>query len=266
MKIQIIVTTMHQTDFSILEKMNISTDVIVANQADRNAFDTKELAHGKALMVTTATRGLSKNRNIGLEFVDKDTDFVMFADDDLVFEDGYFDMVKAEIGKHPEADAIKFNLFNISKTRKIAMKDITEWKRATRRSLSSSGVWGAVIRKNCLDKYNVRFSEYFGTGTANYCGEDTIFFQNLLSKGVRVYMSPVTVSGIDQTESTWFEGFTEKYFTVAGKVLAAIFPAGAKLLALRSAYRFNKRKDVSLSITQIFKAYCHGIDEYKSHH
>lgn len=264
MKIQIIVTTMHQVDFSILDNMKINTDVIIANQSDKNSFETKQLANGKALMVTTATRGLSKNRNIGLEFIDRDTDYVMFTDDDLVFEDGYLDMIKTELEIHPEADAIKFNLFNISKTRKISMKPITRWHKATRRNISSSGVWGVIIRKECIVKYNLRFNEYFGTGTPNYCGEDTIFLQEMLNKGIRLYLSPISIAGIDQTESTWFEGHNEKYFTVTGMVFAAIYPSLAKLLAVRSAFRFSKRKNTKMKFADILKAYLKGIKEYNS--
>lgn len=263
MKIEIIVTTMHQTDFSILDKMKIDSDVIIANQADRNEFATKQLANGKAMMITSTTRGLSKNRNIGLEFVDKDTDFVMFADDDLVFDDGYIHKIKKELEKHPEADAIKFNLYNISKTRQISMGTIKKWSKANRRSVSSSGVCGAAIKYNSIVKYNLHFNEYFGTGTTNYCGEDSIFLQDIISNRIQLYLSPVTIAGIDQTESSWFQGHNEKYFTVAGMVLAVIFPKLAFLLAIRSAYRFSKREDTNMKFLSILKAYYKGIISYK---
>ena len=39
MKIQVLVATMHQTDHSLPEKMNIQTDAIIINQCDRNEYE-----------------------------------------------------------------------------------------------------------------------------------------------------------------------------------------------------------------------------------
>ena len=36
MKVQTLIATINQTDYSLLEKMNIQTDAIVGNQCDRN--------------------------------------------------------------------------------------------------------------------------------------------------------------------------------------------------------------------------------------
>ena len=263
MKLQIIVTTMYQTDFSLLGKMNIDTDVIVANQASENKIETKQLKRGTAIMITTDSRGLSRNRNIGLEFLSKACDYVMFADDDLVFYDNYLELIEKEFKNHPEANAIKFNLDELSKNRKLSMRRTRKFHKATRRSVSASGVCGGIFKKEYLIKYNLRFNEYFGAGTENYCGEDTIFLQEVVNKNIGLYLSPVAISGIDQTESTWFDGYNEKYFYVTGKVFAIIYPRIAKVLAVRSAYRFSKRPTCKLPFTQILKSYIKGINEIK---
>ena len=264
MKLQIIVTTMHQNDFSIIDKMKIVSDVIITNQSDSNSISFKRIKNGEALLVTTTSRGLSRNRNIGIEFLSSNSDYVMFADDDLIFNNEYLTLIEDEFKTHPGADAIKFNLSNLSTVRKISMSPTTSFKKATRRSVSASGVWGLVIKKSSLIKYNLRFNELFGTGTENYCGEDTIFFQEMINKGIKLYLSPINIAGIDQTESSWFEGYTEKYFKTTGMVLAAIYPMLSYLLALRGAYRFSKRKKCSLNFIQIFKCYLIGIHDYKS--
>lgn len=254
---------MHQEDFSILKRMKINTDVIIANQANYNCFATKQLPQGTALMITTTTRGLSKNRNIGLEFVDRNTDYVLFADDDLVFVENYLEKIVSELESHPEADAVKFNLTNLSKIRKISMTPIMKWRKASLLSVSSSGVWGMVIRMDSIIKYNLRFNEYFGAGTENYCGEDTIFLQEIIKKGIKMYLSPLYIAGIDQSNSTWFEGFNKKYFMVGGMVLSAIYPKIAYLIAFRSAYKFSRRENVKMKFLEIFKAYLMGINKYK---
>ena len=39
MKLQVLVSCMHQQDYSLLEKMNIQTDAIIINQCDINKFE-----------------------------------------------------------------------------------------------------------------------------------------------------------------------------------------------------------------------------------
>lgn len=38
MDLQVLVSTMHQKDYSIIEKMNINSDAIIINQCDRFLF------------------------------------------------------------------------------------------------------------------------------------------------------------------------------------------------------------------------------------
>lgn len=259
-KLQVLVTTMHQIDFSKLVEMNIKSDVVFANQADEFSYISKECDGFKAEMITTPTRGLSKNRNLAIEYSSESADYILFSDDDLVFKDGYEEMILDEFAKHPQAEAIKFNLYNISETRKISMKSIDEFKKATRRNVSSSGVCGLCIKRETLIKNNLRFNEFFGTGTENYCGEDTIFLQEMINKKIKFYLSPVEIAGIDQTESSWFKGHDEKYFFVTGMVFATIYPRMAKLLAVRSSYRFSKRKSCNMKFKDILNCYLKGID------
>lgn len=98
--------------------MNIQSDVIFANQADTDVFDQTEFNGHIAKMITTKTRGLSQNRNIAMEFMSKNAEYILFADDDLVFVDGYEQLILEEFKNHPEAKAIKFNLYNLSEKEK----------------------------------------------------------------------------------------------------------------------------------------------------
>ncbi len=263
MKITILVTTMHQIDLSKYKSMNLQTDAVIANQADRNDYCEEEINGHQVKMITTDTRGLSRNRNIALAHSSQKTDLLLFSDDDLVFSDGYEGKIVAEFEKHPEADAIKFNIHDLSATRKISMKRIERFEKATRRNMSSSGVCGLVIKRDVLKAHNLHFHENFGTGTPNKSGEDTIFLMEMLDKGVSVYRSPVDIAGIDQTESSWFTGFNEDFFQTAGKVLYTCYPHIAHLLAIRSAYKFSKREKCTLQFNEILKNYYIGIRTVK---
>ncbi len=263
MKLEVLVTTMHQSDFSKFMQMNLQTDAVIANQASSNAYVEQEINGHTVKLVTTNTRGTSRNRNIAL--CHSTAEYVLFSDDDLVFVDGYEQMIQAEFADHPEADAIKFNLYDISQTRKISMGQIEKFGPATRQNMGGSGVWGLVIKRDVLIRNNVYFREDFGPGTENYCGEDTIFLQKLINAKIGFFRSPVVIAGIDQAISSWFEGHNEKYFTVTGKIFAATYPQIARLLAVRSAYRFSRRKDCTMKFSDILNCYWKGIEEYRNH-
>ena len=82
MKIEVLVTTMHQRDYTKYYDMNLKTDAVIANQADRNETLETVIDGNHVKLVTTDMRGLSKNRNIALEnSVDEDTVVIMKSDD-----------------------------------------------------------------------------------------------------------------------------------------------------------------------------------------
>lgn len=257
-KLQVLVTTMHQKGFDKFYEMNLQTDAILANQAEDNFTREERIGTSRVKLVTTDTRGLSKNRNIASENIFVDAEYIMFSDDDLVFYDGYEDIIISEFEKCPEADAIKFNIKAISE-RRLSMKQISEFKKLSRRAVTSFGVWGLVIKKDVFLKSKIRFNERFGTGTPNYCGEDSIFYQELLKQKVVLYGSPVYIADIDQSDSTWFRGHDEKYFTVAGMIINECYPVLSFALVIRSAIKFHKRKKSQLGFLKILKCYYAGI-------
>lgn len=267
-KFEILCVTMHQKDFSKIHEMNIHSAVIFANQADRTAFEEYEFEGHWARMVTTNTRGISKNRNIAIEYKHSDAEIVMFADDDMRFFDDCEALVLNEFRKHPEADAIKFNIRSVSE-RKISMNSITHYHKVGRRETGGWGVCALAVRSSVLQENNLWFNERFGTGSANYCGEDTIFIQELINKGVKLYASPVFIADIDQSVSSWFRGFDKRYFVTMGMVLHEAYPCLCGLLAFRSAWRFSRRDNCDMQMLEILRCLFRGIrkncDERKLH-
>lgn len=261
-RIEVLATTMYQSDFSKYSQMNLQTDAVLANQTDRNGYSETVINGCSVKLVSTDSRGLSRNRNIAMAHANQKAEYILFSDDDLVFVDGYEQLVLDEFEKHPEAEAIKFNIHDLSQTRKISMRRIEQFEKATRRNMSSSGVWGLVIKRDTLRKNNLHFHENFGTGADNYCGEDTIFLMEMLGKKVQMYRSPVDIAGIDQTESSWFQGHNERYFTSAGMVLGAIYPVLSYLLVIRSAWKAYRRKDSGMSYMKILSCYYRGIRKH----
>lgn len=261
MKIVVLVTTMNRNDLSIYKEMNLQTDAVIANQTDRNEILEQTIDGHNVRFVCTDSRGVSRNRNIAMAHFKQDADIVVFADDDLVFNEGYAGMIAAEFEAHPKAEAIKFNLHDLSEKRQISMKRIAKYERATRRNMSSSGVWALAVRSRTLNSLDLKFDERFGPGSDYLCGEDTIYIMRMIDRGVSFFRSPVDVAGIDQTESSWFTGNNDAYFKTAGSLLYTLYPIFSVPLAVRGAYKAYKRRNSELSFFAILNCYIAGIKD-----
>lgn len=66
MTLQVLVVTMHQTDHSLLEKMNIQSDAIVVNQCSRNEVEWFMYNGHQILWMSLNERGIGLSRNTAL--------------------------------------------------------------------------------------------------------------------------------------------------------------------------------------------------------
>ncbi len=263
-RLAVLVTTMNEQDHSKYSEMNLQTDAVIANQADFEGFTETEKEGRRIRFITKPERGLSRNRNTAIDNCFSDCEYVMFSDDDLTFYDGYEALVLEIFKNHPDADAIKFNINCVSK-RKITMSPIRNFHRAARREVTSFGVCALVIKTSALKKSGIRFNEFFGAGTQNYCGEDSIFLQDLFKKGIRLYLSPECIADIDQSDSSWYDGDLKKFSTVCGMIIDEIYPFISYLLCVRSALKAYKRYE-NVSFFSLLKWYLSGVTKNKIEH
>lgn len=259
MNLQVLVSTMHQNDYSLLEKMNISSDAIVVNQCDRNDID--EFTHkGKSIKwYSLKERGVGLSRNTAL--VRATADICLFADDDVEYVDGYKDIICDAFKKNPRADIIIFNVPSANKERGQYL--IRENKRLNFRNCFRFGTYQIAIRLESLRKANVHFSLLFGGGAKYSAGEDSLFLGDSLKKGLKIYSSYETIGVVSHQESTWFKGYTDKFFIDKGVFYAALSPNMARMFCLRYAIKHKKMFERDKSWIEAYKLMIEGIKEWK---
>lgn len=236
--IQTLVTTMFQTDDSKYEEMNLQTDAIIANQCDVNGFSERKSGNGKDVqLISTNTRGLSRNRNIAMAH--STADIIIFLDDDMVLFDGYGEIVEQEFISHPEAEVIKFFCPSSNPDRPLAYKQPTKFHKASKRELMSGGVIGVAVKRSCLDRVHLWFNNDMGPGTQIFCGEDSVFMSELINKKVKFYLSPIQIGFVKQEDSSWFRGYNEKYYLSTGYVYKCIYKGLALLAIIRRAWKMR---------------------------
>ena len=237
MKFEVLVSTMNQTDYSLLEKMNIQTDAIIVNQCNRNSFEEFDYKGHRIKWLSLEERGVGLSRNTAL--MRSTADVVLFADDDVVYSDNYFLLIEQNFKKHPNTDLIVYNLESLNPQRPIVYT-----KKDYKLCLFNCLKFGAcqiAVKTAAIRQNNIFFSLLFGGGAIYSAGEDSLFMYHALRSKIHMMASATFIGTVAQTESTWFDGYTEKYFYDKGAFFSALSKKSGWLLC-RLMLLKNKKK------------------------
>lgn len=240
-RFEILCVTMQQKDFSKIQQMNIHSDVVFANQADRTSMEELEFEGHRARMITTDTRGVGVNRNLALLYARGE--ICLFADDDVTYHDDMEERVLAEFDAHPDADIIIFHLDTDSERKQIKYSETKKCGRFCRMP------WGAVrvaFRLDAVRKANVWFSTLFGGGCVFPSGEDSIWLSDARKKKMTYYVSKETIGSISCEVSCWFTGFDEKFFFGKGACCMAMHPRTFTLWSIYYVWRYRNKGELSI--------------------
>ncbi len=255
---EILCTTMHQTDFSKIKEMNIHSDVLFANQADRTELTELEFNGHRGRMITTDTRGVGKNRNIALLYAQGD--ICLLADDDVVYVDDMEERVLREFEAHPDADIIIFHLEstdpsrpqpNCKKPGKVRFWNRLPWP-----------TFRIAFRLSAMKKKNVWFTTLYGGGAVFPSGEDSMWLHTARKMGLRMYVSTQTIGKVFYDTSSWFTGYDEKFFYGKGAYHGAVHPYSCMFWKHYILFRFRKKG--TLSAKERKQWFVHGTRGYKS--
>lgn len=235
MNIQVLVATMHQKDNLLIKKMNIRTDAIVCNQCNQNKYEEFMINDQCVKFYSFAERGVGLNRNNAL--MRATGDIVLFADDDMVYVNNYEEIVNDAFKELPQADVIIFNLKEPTKTRYV----ITKKRRVGRLNYLRYGTARIAVRLSSIKINGIFFNQCFGGGTEYSHGEDNLFLTACLDKGLKIFSYPAIIANLtEERESSWNQGYTEKYFKDQGILYHCISKRFWRFLCLQDAIRHQK--------------------------
>jgi len=261
MTLQVLISTMNQKDYSLLEKMNIQSDAIVINQCEKNEITEFGFKGNKIIWISLAEKGVGLSRNTAL--MRATADIVLFADDDVVYKDGYKEEVLKKFDLNPKADILFFNLISLNPMRQESL-DTKEHKLNYFNSLRY-GACRIAARRNVLLKKNIYFSLLFGGGARYQAGEDSLFITEALKKGCYLFATDSLIGTVAQETSTWFKGFDWYYYKDRGALFYAMY--GKLTLIMLTLFEIrrvimNKKID-GLPLISRIKAQLTGIKEFK---
>ncbi len=241
-KLQVLVATMHQKDFSLVDKMNIRCDAVIANQADCNGFSESVTEFGKVTMITTNTRGVGLNRNIAL--LASKADILLLSDDDMAYNDDMPEKVIEAFEKNPDADVIIFSV-DIVKNGEITKRRNNCGRLHVWNSMRF-GTYTMAVRRSSVINNNITFSQCFGGGCEFSAGEDSLFLKTCFDYGLKVFSDDYVLGRCCKDTSSWFRGYNEKYFYDKGVLVRKLFPKTAYIMVLYFGAYFKRETDIGL--------------------
>lgn len=255
MNVETLVVTTGQNDDSLLQRMRIQTDALIGNQCGRDGLSEYTYQGHRIRYINTSTCGVGINRNEVL--MRAAGDICVLADDDMTFLDGYEETIRAWFQKLPQADILLLNL----EGGKIRYRN-TKITRITPANYGKYGAARMAFRREAVCLSGVMFHTMFGGGSRYSCGEDTLFLRDCLRKGLRVYGIPASIAQIDDSSSTWFQGYSDKYFQDKGVLYRVLDGRWGRLHAWLHCLRHRNKYQVygwRKAVKQMLK----GMDSIK---
>ena len=212
----VLLSAMHQSDTSLLRELNIGCDAVLINQCDTQGETLTEEGARRLLFLSTTDRGLSKSRNLAVkkaseEAFDRD-DICIFCDNDCVYEDDSPKRILEAFDRNPDADIIVF-FISRPERRSPVMKSEGPMGRMASFKIFSPEI---AFRKKSILENALAMDERFGAGGTYGMGEENIFLFDAIAKGLKIVYCPQKIATLSQTESTWFKGYSDRYFVDRG--------------------------------------------------
>lgn len=227
-KLQVLVSSVGENTETLAERMNLESDALIINQTDYFDYHEYRYKNKKIQCFELMERGVGLSRNNAL--MRAEGDIVLFSDEDIVYDEGYEKKVLEAFEAHPEAD---FLLFNVRVCEARATYKIKKFHRVHLWNAGRYPAYAFAVRRDKLHAANITFSLLFGGGAKYSNGEDSLFLKDCLKYGMKIYAVPVEIGAERERESTWFRGYTDKFFIDRGVLYHFMYGALAYPMAVR---------------------------------
>jgi glycosyltransferase involved in cell wall biosynthesis len=258
LKLEVLVSSLENRPEELIRKMHIETDAVIVNQCGESGREEVSENGNRILIISDDGRGVGRSRNLCLE--NSTDELVLFSDEDITYDEGYAKKVIDAFSKNTKADLLLFNV-------RVDPKRKTYWneaeKKVTKLSCGRYPAYSIAARREALLKAGVKYSLLFGGGAKYSNGEDSLFLTDCLRKGLKIFTSTEVLGEEEYRQSTWFNGFNEKYFHDRGVLFAFLYRGWAKLWAFRFVYLKKNIETGSVGRKKAWKLINEGIKEGK---
>ena len=256
MTLETLVSAVKQEVSTLAEKMNLQSDAIIINQCGENSYLEYEHGGNKIKAYSFEEKGVGLSRNNAL--LRATADIVLFSDEDIVYHEGYASKILQAFQEHPDADML---LFNMKVEADRATYHIEKEHRVRFYNSGRYPTYSFAIRREKLHKANITFSLLFGGGAKYSNGEDSLFLLECLNKGLKIYALPIEIGKEVPRPSTWFQGYTEKFFFDRGVLYYYLYGNLRNLMAIRFLLAHKAVMCREIPLKKAYELMCKGMKE-----
>lgn len=259
MNVEVLVATMNQVNYDLIERMNIKTNAIISNQCDKNSISSFTYKGKQIKYLSFAERGVGLNRNNAL--MRATGDICLIADDDMEYVEDYEQIVIKAFKENPDADVIIFNLYEENTTRYIIKK---KRYKINNFNYTKFGAARIAIRRESIIKNGIFFNLCFGGGAKYSAGEDTLFLKDCIQKKMKIIGVQDYIAYLKEDRpSTWFNGYTEKLLMDSGAAYSLLFKRTFNLRAAYFCIKRYKHFKNKYTLLQAYKLLRKGAKEFR---
>lgn len=250
--IQVIISTFNNSPENI-DRSFFETNTIIINQLPINYDDSiNERKVDNFIWYDVDQKGLSKSRNIGIDFAD--STYLYLTDDDVILNPNFSEIVLNNFENNADADVLAFQVNGINRKYKDYSQEIKKIGFLSSQKLSSVQL---VFKTKFLKNSNIFYDELFGTGSVYSMGEENILLFDLIKNGANIYYIPEEIGKVYVGDSSWFNGFTNKYFFDRGAIIKRMYgslaPMYITIFALSKYQLYKKDNSFREAIKQMNK-------------
>ena len=256
MRLQVLVAAVDADVRKLADQMNLDSDAFIVNQKDQYAYEEFEHRGHRIRCMTMAERGVGLSRNTALQRAEGE--ICLFSDEDICLENGYEEKILKSFREISDADVIIFNL-KVDSSR--ATYHTTSRHRVHWYNYGRYGIAAVAVRREALLRGNISFSLLFGGGAKYSNGEDSLFLHDCMKKGLHIYADTPNIGEEIPRQSTWFQGYHDKFFFDRGVLYAYLYGRMATVWALR--FLITKKEQIlnEFSFGKAFRLMKDGIRE-----
>lgn len=259
LKFQLLVAALNNNIDSLINSMGIESDAIIINQCDEDKEEVTLVSEKTVKTIYQSGRGVGLSRNTAID--NAKADIVLFSDEDICYYQGYENKVLDAFASHADADVITFNVEVDERRRTYFNEDV---HRITWKNYGRYPAYAIAVRLDAINKYNIRFSTLFGGGAKYSNGEDSLFLHDCLKAGLNMISETAILGKETYRESTWFKGYTDKFFFDRGVLYHFLYGAMAAVFGARFLIKNRNEMLKDISFLKAFGLLLKGIKEGKS--
>lgn len=256
MKCEVLISTMNYSGSQLFDNMNLQCDAIVGNQTNYEEYEEIEYNGHTVKIISTTQRGLSNNRNQTL--MRASGDICIIADDDVIYDKDYINIVENEFSRFSDADVLIFNIEDHAP--ELGRYINKGCGRVNYLNFMRYGSVRIAFKTQSIKKAGIFFNTTLGSGQKVSFGEDTVFLCDCLKKKLKVYYTDKYLLELSTSrESTWFKGYDEKYYYSKVEVFRQLSSRYFKLLCIQDAirhYKMYKEKNPFACYMKMRKFFC----------